>query len=111
MSFHVERQPEAASAGAFGCGTTMIASGTIANAAVTRSIAITAGIGIVATRSAPSGAETINAPPWSAWFSPWIRVRCSDGTMSVVEASIAGAWNAPQTARKAINASTIHGET
>ena len=40
--------------------------------------------------SAPKGAENIVMPPWSIWLRPWIRDKCSVGTIRDVEACMAG---------------------
>jgi hypothetical protein len=47
---------------------------------------------------------TIPAAPHSAWFKPATRDRCFSGTISGVEACIAGQWKAPPAARTNITA-------
>ena len=85
-----------------GCGTRTSRSGRIAKPAVTTSIAMTHAIGSAATRKAPIGAAMMLRPPCRPWLKPWIRVRCSFGTIREVEAIIAGWWNASATARTKI---------
>ena len=82
-----------------GCGTAMKNSGTIATSAVTTSIARMPCSGRSSNSSAPSGAENTLIPPHSIWFSPWMRARCSLGTISEVDAIIALLWKAPATER------------
>ena len=76
----------------------------MANAAVATSMARMPCMGSTATNSAPNGGATIAPIPCSAWFSPATRDRCLSGTISEVEACIAGQWNAAQAERTNIRA-------
>ena len=40
------------------------------------------------------------------WLRPWMRVKCSSGTISVVDAVMAGEWNAAPSARRKSSART-----
>jgi hypothetical protein len=76
----------------------------IATRAVATSIARIAESGTHASsRAARGGIETL-AIPRSAWLVPATRARCRSGTMSVVEACMAGQWNAAPRARTNIGA-------
>ena len=82
-----------------GCGMRTKSSGTTASIAVPTSSIMTPDSGISDMASAPSGGPTIFSAPFSVWFMPATRVRCCSGTISVVEACMAGHWKAPPSAR------------
>ena len=71
----------------------------MATAAVTTSIARMPCMGRPSSRSAPRGGETMFMAPCNVWLRPATRARCFSGTMSEVEACIAGQWNPPAVAR------------
>ena len=74
-------------------------SGNTASAAVPTSIASTPCIGSASIANAPSGGPTMLTTPCSVWLKPETRAKCSLGTISEVEACIAGQWNAPPSER------------
>ncbi len=74
----------------------------MAIAAVTTSIPRIPYIGKMARRRAPRIGATTFSAPLIDWFRPATRGRCSLGTMSEVEAAIAGQWNPLPTERIAI---------
>ena len=53
--------------------------------------------------NAPKGAATTLRPPLSIWLIPWIRVKCSTGTINDVDALIAFPWNEPAKERTNIS--------
>ena len=73
-------------------------------AAVTISIARMPCIGSQTSNSAPIGAAPMFIIPISTWFNPWMRDRCSFGTIKEVEACIADQWNKPKAERNSISA-------
>ena len=70
--------------------------------AVTTSMPMMACMGMKLSSSAPSGGEMILITPCSVWFSPATRDSCSLGTMSEVEACMAGQWKVPAMDRSSI---------
>jgi len=61
-------------------------------------------MGSTSRRRAPRGGASIAARPMRAWFSPATLESLSSGTMSEVEACMAGHWKAPPVALMNIRA-------
>ncbi len=78
----------------------MKSSGTTASSAVPTSMAITPVSGSTLSSSAPRGGEMMFMTPASVWLTPATRARCFSGTISEVDACMAGHWNAPTLERK-----------
>ena len=78
-------------------------SGRIATRAVPISMTRIPWTDINSNKTAPNGAETIFIPPCSIWLRPWTRARCSLGTISEVEACMAGQWKPPAVERMNIS--------
>ncbi len=79
-------------------------SGAMASMAVPTSMARMPCMGRISSSKAPSGGAAMFAIPKRVWFNPAMRERCFSGTISVVEACIAGQWNAPPAERMSIKA-------
>lgn len=77
-------------------------SGRMPSSAVTTSISSTLCTELRLSSSAPAGGAAIMVRPWSIWLRPATRVSCSCGTISEVEACIAGSWKACMVARSSV---------